>query len=400
MWKAIVSKCNRQRTLQPVAHKLTTLKWVGRITTIGLVLLLSACSSDDDPQLSTTDRLQAIIDDKIESGSEGLVGVSVSIRVEGEERWNLTGGISTSDVPISADMQFGIGSITKTAVAAATLKLVDEELLSLDDTVDDILGINTFNIDGSITVFQLLAHFAGVRGYFQHPDIWPRVEGNLEESIPADDLLNYIGEPINAPGSLYQYSNSHYLLLGLIIEEVSGQTVGEVLRDRFWAPLQLENIHFGANETVAGPIAGAWRDSDGDGVLEDITNEFGPAYHSVFYCAAGIFSTASDLSLWAYHLYGGEVLSQQSRSQMMTSYIEIPDPVFTGYGLGARRNVYAGWTMWGHTGGMRGYGSAMFYDPNQKVSIAMLNNQSRSVNGPQLRQELVEELLTVVFESL
>ena len=85
---------------------------------------------------------------------------------------------------------------------------------------------------------------------------------------------------------------------------------------------------------------------------------------------------------------------------MTTSYFEIPHETFIGYGLGSRQNKYQGHTMWGHTGGMRGYGSHMFYDPETKVSIAILNNQSRSADGPILRHELIDELLAIVFDAL
>jgi CubicO group peptidase (beta-lactamase class C family) len=100
------------------------------------------------------------------------------------------------------------------------------------------------------------------------------------------------------------------------------------------------------------------------------------------------------------HLYNGNAISGDAKQKMLTSYFDIPDPVFTGYGLGVRRNKYAGRVMWGHTGGMRGYGSHMFYDPISKVSIAILNNQSRSDDGPILRHELIEALLVEVFKEL
>jgi D-alanyl-D-alanine carboxypeptidase len=120
----------------------------------------------------------------------------------------------------------------------------------------------------------------------------------------------------------------------------------------------------------------------------------------VFYCAADVFSTASDLSLWAHHLYEGNAISEDSKQKMLTSYVNIPHLNFIGYGLGVRQNVYAGRVMWGHTGGMRGYGSHMFWDPVTKVSIAILNNQSRSANGPTLRHELMEELMREIFQEL
>jgi D-alanyl-D-alanine carboxypeptidase len=380
-----------------------------------VLLFLVGCSGSDDTVIetvkidppateepaapTTAELLQAIIDEKVGTDSDKLVGVSVSIRVGNEERWKMVGGIAKLGEPISSDMRFGFGSITKTVVAATVLKLVDDGVLTLEDTIDDWIDLNSINVDQSITIFQLLSHFTGVNGYFTEA-LWARVEGDLEQPIPPIEIVDYILAPTNPPGVTHEYSNANYLILGLIIEAATQKTVGEVMREKFWTPLAMNNIYFGANEIVEGPIATPWRDSNGDGSLDDITSQFKQAYHSVFYCAADVFATASDLSIWAQHLYNGDAISADSRQKMMTSYFDIPDPVFTGYGLGARRNIYAGRTMWGHTGGMRGYGTAMFYDPISNVSIAMLNNQSRSSDGPLLRYELVEELLTVVYADL
>lgn len=364
------------------------------------VLISTSCSSDDasNPQEEVdlvTPRLQAIIDDKVGNDTDKLVGVSISIRVGSEERWNLVGGISKLNTPTQSDMRFGVGSVTKTVVAATTMKLIDDGVLTINDHLGDWLTLSNPNVDEQVTIFQLLNHTSGINGYM-YPELWEQVEANLNTPIPQIDLVDFIGPPLEE----LAYSNSNYLLLGLIIEAATGQTVGEVMREKFWTPLQLNNMYFGTNESISGPMATPWRDSDGNGMLEDISDEYGAAYHSVFYCAADVFSTASDLSMWAQHLYNGNAISDESRQMMLTSYVDIPHPIFTGYGLGVRRNVYAGRVMWGHTGGMRGYGSAMFWDPISNVSIAMLNNQSRSEDGPTLRYELVEELLTEVFNSL
>ncbi|MGW9686308.1 serine hydrolase domain-containing protein [Flagellimonas sp. 2504JD1-5] len=366
-------------------------------------LLLVACSSDEvkedvpvDEETIFLQELQAVVDSKI--GSDKLLGASISIRVDGEERWKLQGGISNAETPVSGDMRFGIASITKTFVAATVLKLAEEGELSLDDPISKWLSLNSPNIDESITVQQLLGHFAGLLGYFRHPDIWPRVEGNLTTAIPPIELADYVGEPVFNPGDRYEYSNSNYLVLGLIIESVTQKTVGEVFREKLFNPLQLGNIYFPANESLIGPVATPWRDSNGDGTLQDISDEFGPAYHSIFYTAADVFSTASDLSMWAQHLFNGTLLSQETKNQML-NFTPLGDPIATGYGLGIREVTFVGKSMWGHTGGMRGYGSYMFYDPVSKVSIAMLNNQSRSQNGPLLRYELVNELLQKIFSK-
>ena len=113
----------------------------------------------EEPVTATTEELlQAIIDEKVGTDANKLVGVSVSIRVGTEERWNLVGGISKVGEPITADMRFGLASITKTVVAATIMKLVDEGVLTLEDTIDDWVDVNSPNVDQSVTIFQLLAH--------------------------------------------------------------------------------------------------------------------------------------------------------------------------------------------------------------------------------------------------
>ena len=371
-------------------------------------LIIPQENSNDDPAdqpvndppadtRSLEEKLVDIINSKV--GENKLKGVAVSIRVNGEERWNFTAGYSDDTELINRDMRFGIASITKTVVAATIMKLNEEGLLSLDDPISAYLSLNNPNIDPSITIYQLLNHLAGLKGYFQHPDIWPRVENNLTTAIDPLEIVDYVGDPLFPPGTQYQYSNSNYLILGLIIESVTGKTVGEVMREKFWGPLGLDQMYFGANETIEGPIATPWRDNDGNGTLENIEDQFGPAYHSIFYTAADVFATASDLSNWAYLLFTSQAVSESSRN-LMINFLGLDDPIANGYGLGIRRVLFGGRNTWGHTGGMRGYGSFMFYDPNSGISLAMLNNQSRSANGPLLRYELVEELFSELFRSM
>ncbi|MDH3698097.1 MAG: beta-lactamase family protein [Flavobacteriaceae bacterium] len=343
------------------------------------------------------EELQSIISAKV--GPDKLLGVSVSIRVDGVEHWQLTGGTSKANEPIQPEMRFGIASITKTVVAATILRLEEDGLLSITDSIHNHLSLNSPNVDENITLFQLLNHQSGLKGYFQHPDIWPSVEGDLQTGFPASQLVQYIGEPVFAAGERYEYSNSNFLILGLIIEAVTGQSVAEVMREKFWDPLGLNAMYFGASEPIEGILATPWRDNNGDGVLQDILADFGPAYHSVFFTAADVFATASDLSMWAFELFNGDAITAASRFKMLT-FLQLDDPIANGYGLGVRRVLLAGRNTFGHTGGMRGYGSYMFYDPRTRVSIAMLNNQSRSENGPLLRYQLVEELLNKVFDEV
>lgn len=129
-----------------------------RALSLFLLLLWSSCSDEDQitiEEVTTEALLQAVIDEKVGNDTNKLVGVSVSIRVGDEERWKLVGGISQLGQPITGDMKFGIGSITKTVVAATTMKLVDEGILTLEDTIEDWLTLDLENVDNSITIEDL-----------------------------------------------------------------------------------------------------------------------------------------------------------------------------------------------------------------------------------------------------
>ncbi len=375
--------------------------------TILCTLILMACSSDDSetnivtppPGPTIEERLQTIMDSKV--GPDKLVGAAASVRVNGVERWNLSGGQSDVNTIMNSNMRFGIASITKTVVAACILKLEEEGLLSTDDTIADHIEISNPHVDNSITIHQLLNHLSGLDGYMVQ-ELWNMVEADYNTPLTYETLTGFILPPYFEPGDDYAYSNSNYLLLGMIIEAASGQTVGQVMRSRFWDPLQLNNTYFGRDETIQGPVAAPWRDGNGDGTLTNIMDEYGPAYHSVFFTAADVFTNVSDLSHWAYYLYTGNALTEASRQKMLNFItIDSGSPYWDGYGLGVRR-IYmtSGIEYWGHTGGMRGYGSFMLYDPISGVTIAMLNNQSRSENGPLLRFELVDEILNEIRDEL
>ena len=369
------------------------------LTTV--ILFLSCSSTENNSKVSQTitDRLQKVIDETVANDSDQLVGVSVSIRVGNEERWQLVGGISKPGQPVTADMKFGIASVTKTVVAATIMKLVDEGVLSLTDSIGDRLSINSPHIDNQITIFQLLSHYSGISGYM-YTELWNIAEANIDQPINQIDMVNYIKEPHHPPGDAHWYSNANYLILGLIIEAATNKPVGEVMREKFWNPLNLSQVYFGDDEAIPEPICTPWRDKDRVGVLNNIKADYGAAFHSIFYCAADVFTTASDLSMWAQHLYNGDAISAESRAQMMTNYVEFSDPIFSGYGLGTRSAVFAGRLMWGHTGAMRGYSSFMFFDPISEVSIAILNNQSSTAEGPLLMFELFESLMQIVVETL
>jgi CubicO group peptidase (beta-lactamase class C family) len=172
------------------------------------------------------------------------------------------------------------------------------------------------------------------------------------------------------PGTCYRYSNTNYVLLGRIAEVVEGKPLNRMLRQRFFEPLGLEHTLLQPDDpTPVDAAHGHWWfgrriDHTGDSRVIPFM-----AAASVVGAAGAIVSTPRDLVVWADALYGGDVLSRESRRAMLTF---LP-PEY--YGLGVRHGSFAGHSAVGHRGGLRGFESSLWYFPHDDVSIVLLSNQ-------------------------
>ena len=269
-------------------------------------------------------------------------------------------------------MRFGIASIKKTFVATLILKLAEEGTLSLDDPISRWMP-NVQFINPATTLRHLLSHTSGIYNYTNHPAFWNMLWANAAEQwMPEDVLASFVKAPVFTAGSRFAYSNTNYLLLGMIIKAATGTPVSTLYRNQFWDPLHFEGTFLGAEENVLGEIAHNWTDLNGDGRQEDIHEQVGPSMYTMLW--PFVYSTAADIAKWAKALYGGQVLEASSLEEMLDFY-PIDRVVWKGYGLGAMRMVLQGEELWGHTGLIPGYRSMMVYWPRTGVSISVMGNQ-------------------------
>lgn len=323
-----------------------------------------------DPVLAA--QLQLVLNEEL--SAQRLKGLSAAAIIPGQGMWQGVSGLSgpTSSDVMRPDIRFGIASIKKTFVAALILKLAEEGALSLDDPLGQWLPYYRY-IHPWITLRQLLSHTSGVYNYTEHPSFWNTLSANVAKVWMPEEVLNtFVSIPPFAAGSRFEYSNTNYLLLSMVIEVASGSSVSTHYRDRFWGPLNFEGTFLGAEEGVTGEIAHNWTDHDGDGQLEDINYMVGPSMYTMLW--PFVFSTAEDIARWAEALYGGQILEAASLDEML-DFTPINDVVWTGYGLGAMRMVLQGEEVWGHAGLIPGYRSLMVYWPRTGVSISLLGNQ-------------------------
>jgi D-alanyl-D-alanine carboxypeptidase len=279
------------------------------------------------------------------------------------------------------------GSIGKTYCAAIALQLVAEGKLALDGRVQDVLGRHQWyariaNAD-SITLRQLLNHTSGVPEHVWKKEFQDAVRVAGDRAMSPEECLRYaLGEPPVAPaGEKWSYADTNYLLVGLCIEQATGQRYWQVLRERLLAPLQLSETVGNESRAIPGLACGM---AGGIGFHEGPVVQGGKYFtNPVFeYCGGGVSSSARDLARWCRELFAGEVIPASLRTDFLDG-VPAARGVADRYGLGCFVDEGAHGPAFGHTGVMPGYLGCMSWYPNLKMAVAVQfpTDESRRVGG-------------------
>ena len=278
------------------------------------------------------------------------------------------GGLGFADLansqPITTSTKFRIGSLTKQFTAAAILKLVAAGQVSLDDQVDQYLP--EFPKGENVTIRQLLNHTSGIANYTQDPNFWEQPE----KYYTKEDMLNLIeslGYDFES-GERFGYSNSGYYILGVIIEEVSEQSLATFFEHTFFKPLKMyhsgiyQNGYNYQNEAIGRRL------ENGKVVAAADTNMSQPA------AAGAMYSTVEDLSIWNKALHNGQVLPLNLYQQMTS-----PGPLNHGntlnhYGFGIGLNHFQGHQSLAHSGSIHGFSNYMGVIPDLGYQYILLTN--------------------------
>jgi D-alanyl-D-alanine carboxypeptidase len=320
-----------------------------------------------------------------------IPGVSATILFPDGTAWTGVSGLADvgADAPVAPDTAFAIASISKTFLAALVLELVAEGALRLEDPVDPLLPDLAYRTGPGVTVRMLLDHTSGLHDYFLSPKIDRALQGAPSRAWTADRTLTFVGRPYFAPGTNWHYSNTNYLLLGLIAERVTGRPLAEELRRRFLDPLGLESAWYQVAEKPRAPLAHGYRLTGAGSRTRaiDLSDGTGIApFRSVVTAAAGAGSLAAssrDVAAWAKALYGGRAIDDESLALMLSGVDRVAGyRPRVPYGLGVQAVLVDGQRTFGHSGRFLGFRSVMRWLPDEGVAIAVLTNQSRSDVNP------------------
>ena len=326
--------------------------------------------------------------------------------------------LGTDDRP-DAGTHFRIASITKTMTSAVILQLVQEGKIELDDPVTKYIP-DVPGGDG-ITIAQLLEMRSGLYSFTDDPAIAQTMDDDPTRVYTPQELLAiaYAQPPMFPPGSDYYYSNTNYVLLGLIIEQLDGRPLAASFEERLFKPLGMTNTSFPAvdSHTIPAPFSHGYLYGSASHVMlgtplyteEEAAaakagtlqpNDFTDINHSFSFAAGAVISTAADLATWLNALGSGKVLKpEMQRIWQDSAKIVDPKNSYNWYGYGIGQLKWGSNTIDLHGGETPGFNSEAAYDPDNDMTFVIWTNLTMSLDNKLTALVMMLKLIDMIYEQ-
>ncbi len=345
--------------------------------------------------------LQARLDAFVAAGR--VPGVSAGVVLADGTSLALAAGLADREkqTPLRPEDRLCAGSTGKTFVAAVALQLAGEGKLDLDALVGEYLGeekwFERLPNAQEITIAHLLSHRSGILRYEFDPEFVKAVTASPERVWKPAELLAYVlgDEPPFAAGRGFAYSDTNFILVGLVIEEITGKALYEEVRRRLLDPLELEGIREQDAPELPGLVQG----------YPGVPNPFGAPEHTLDargrfflnpqfeWAGGGYIGNGGGYARWAKALYEGPVVESELRARMVAGQPTTGIGPGVRYGLGCEIWPGAGGECWGHSGFFPGYLTEIRYWPKERIAVAVQVNTSEYAALPKPLGLLCEELL-------
>jgi CubicO group peptidase (beta-lactamase class C family) len=272
--------------------------------------------------------------------------------------------------------KFRIGSMTKQFTAASILLLDERGKLKVDDPVKKYMPDAPAAWD-KITIFNVLTHTAGIPNFTSFPEY---AKLQAFPNTPEQIVATFRDKPLDfEPGAKFSYSNSGYVLLGYLIEKITGASYEKFLQENIFTPLGMKDSGYDSNSAIIERRASGYAPSPAGPVNAEYV------HMSVPHGAGALYSTTYDLLKWQLALYGGKVLKPESLAKMTT-------PFKDDYAFGLIVRTTDGRKQMWHNGGIQGFNSSMAWYPESKTTVVVLAN----LNG-QAPDQMLPQLAAVAF---
>ena len=270
------------------------------------------------------------------------------------------------EIPNTPNTKFRLGSVTKQFTAACILLLEDRGKLKTSDPVKKYMPDAPAAWD-KITLFHVLTHTSGIPDFTSFPE-YRKLEPFA--TTPAEVVAHFRDKPLDfQPGDKWSYSNSGYLLLGYLIEKITGGTYEKFVRENIFAPLGMKDTGLDSNAAILARRASGYTPTK-TGVIENT----GFIHMSIPHAAGALYSTTEDLLKWQQGLFGGKVLTAGSLAKMIT-------PFKNNYAFGLFVQAKDGRKVIEHGGGIEGFNTSLSYWPEDKLTVIVLANLNGRAPG-------------------
>ncbi|MFI6433163.1 serine hydrolase domain-containing protein [Rhodococcus oryzae] len=294
----------------------------------------------------------------------------------------------STDAPMETDFYTRIGSLTKTFTATAILQLVDEGKVGLDDPISKY--IDGVPAGDQITIRELARMQSGLANYSESPEFQQALFADPKAPFTPQQLLGYaFAQPATfPPGQGFQYCNTNYVLLGLVVEKESGLALQDYINERILQPLHMEKTNFPTTNAFPSPHAQGYTVQTADG-KEATATDWDPSWG---WAAGAMISTLEDLHIWGPVLATGTLLKPETQAQRLETVNAPGYPPDVGYGLGVFNA--AGWI--GHNGSLPGYQTVTVYLPEQKSTLVIMTNTDIAYEGGEPSTQLATAITEII----
>lgn len=338
-------------------------------------------------QAGLPDDVRARVDDLARQvlNRTGVPSASVSILKDGRVVYAQAFGTARFDPPTPAtpDMRYSIGSISKQFTAAAVLLLAEEGKVSLDDKVSKY--VSGLTRGDEVTIRQILSHTSGYQDYWPHDYVPPM----MLKPITAQGILDrWARIPLDFdPGTQWQYSNTNYVIAGLVIEKASGKPLLQFLSDRIFKPLGMKSVaDVDRNALPPADAAGYFRYALGPPRLAP---KEGPGW---LFAIAELAMTTDDLQKWNLSVIRRSLLKPESYKALETE-VRLKNGEASNYALGLSLNNFQGRRVLQHGGEVSGFTASNAVLPDDGIAVAVLTNLDAAGASGQIAQGILRLLM-------
>jgi len=322
-----------------------------------LLCLVPLSALAQTPAADPTPRMQQIIASY--TGDKSFMGTVLVVK---DGKTLIDQGYGSADlewnIPNDPSTKFRLGSITKQFTAASILLLQERGKLNIDDPISKYMP-DAPAAWSKVTIYNVLTHTSGIPSFTSFPDYRST---EWKDTNPTELVARFRDKPLEfEPGTKFNYSNSGYVLLGYLIEKISGQTYADFLQQNIFTPLGMKDTGIDPNAAILPHRAQGYAQSP-KGMVHA-----GYISMTVPFSAGDLYSTTGDLLKWEQGLFGGKILKPDSLTKMTTAFK-------SGYGCGLFLRTIEGHKLITHSGGIEGFNASLNYYPDDKLTVIVLGN--------------------------